>query len=175
MANILIVYSSHDGQTEKICQFMRQQLDSADQEVSIVSVEQTTGVDLRQFDKIVVGASIRYGSHSPTLISFIRENRVVLDSKPNAFFSVNLVARKPEKNRPETNPYVQKFLKRICWQPKTLAVFAGKIDYPSCTHLDRLMIQLIMWLTNGPTDPKAVIEFTDWNQVSDFARRIENM
>ncbi len=40
-----------------------------------------------------------------------------------------LVARKPEKNTPETNPYLKKFLKQISWQPMELAVFAGRIDY----------------------------------------------
>jgi menaquinone-dependent protoporphyrinogen oxidase len=29
-----------------------------------------------------------------------------------------------------------------------------------------------MWMTKGPTDPKAVIEFTDWAQVEAFGRRI---
>ena len=31
------------------------------------------------------------------------------------------------------------------------------------------MIQLIMTITKGPTDSKTVIEYTDWNQVKNFA------
>jgi menaquinone-dependent protoporphyrinogen oxidase len=34
------------------------------------------------------------------------------------------------------------------------------------------MIRLIMFITKGPTDPKAVIEFTDWQQVESFGRLI---
>jgi len=26
-----------------------------------------------------------------------------------------------------------------------------------------------MWMTKGPTDPNAVIDFTDWSQVEKFA------
>ena len=99
----------------------------------------------------------------------------MLDSKPNAFFSVNVVARKPKKNQPETNPYLQKFLRQITWQPKKLAVFAGKIDYQRYCFRDRQMIRLIMWITRGPTDPETVIEFTDWNQVEAFAQLLSNM
>ena len=77
--------------------------------------------------------------------------------------------------RPETNPYLQKFLKRIRWKPKELAVFAGKIDYPRYNFFDRFMIRLIMFITRGPTDPKATIEFTDWQQVESFAERISSM
>jgi menaquinone-dependent protoporphyrinogen oxidase len=106
---------------------------------------------------------------------FIKRNQALLESRPNAFFSVNVVARKPEKNRPETNPYLQKFLKKISWKPRELAVFAGKIDYPRYAFLDRLMIRFIMWMTHGPTDPTAVVEFTDWEQVEAFGRRVSEM
>jgi menaquinone-dependent protoporphyrinogen oxidase len=37
------------------------------------------------------------------------------------------------------------------------------------------MIRLIMWITKGPTDPKAVVEFTDWQQVEAFGRLIAEM
>jgi menaquinone-dependent protoporphyrinogen oxidase len=53
-----------------------------------------------------------------------------------------------------------------------MAVFAGKIDYPIYTFWDRQIIRLIMWMTGGPTDPKSVIDFTDWNKVDDFGRTI---
>ena len=61
-------------------------------------------------------------------------------SKSNAFFSVNVVARKPEKSDPETNPYLQKFLRQIAWRPGRPAVFAGKLDYPRYRAFDRFMI-----------------------------------
>ena len=88
---------------------------------------------------------------------------------------MNVVARKPEKNKPETNPYLQKFLKQISWNPKKLAVFAGKIEYQKYRFLDRLMIRLIRWMTKGPTDSKTNIEYTNWNQVEDFGRVISEM
>ena len=37
------------------------------------------------------------------------------------------------------------------------------------------MIRLIMWMTKGPTDPKAVVEFTNWKQVESFGRIVSNM
>jgi menaquinone-dependent protoporphyrinogen oxidase len=85
------------------------------------------------------------------------------------------VARKPEKRQPDTNPYLKKFLKEISWKPKKIAVFAGKIDYPRYTFFDRNMIRLIMWMTKGPTDPAATIEFTDWKQVEEFGVTISEM
>ena len=174
MPVILILYSTVDGQTLKICRRIQESLEGADHQVELASVDEPPA-DLERFDKIVIGASIRYGKHRPQVTEFIRAKRQLLDSRPNAFFSVNVVARKADKNRPETNPYFQKFLKRADWQPGEAAVFAGKIDYPRYGFWDRLVIRLIMWLTKGPTDPQAVVEFTDWGQVENFAGMIDRM
>jgi menaquinone-dependent protoporphyrinogen oxidase len=175
MSKILIIYATTDGQTRKISQRLQQVIEQQSHQVALVPVEDAASIDLASFDKIVIGASIRYGKHSPLIVDFIEKNRALLESKPNAFFSVNVVARKPEKCRPEDNPYLQKFLRRISWQPRELAVFAGKIDYPSYRPIDRFMIRLIMWMTKGPTDPTAVIEFTDWQQVESFGKLVSAM
>ncbi|MEW6982861.1 menaquinone-dependent protoporphyrinogen IX dehydrogenase [Colwelliaceae bacterium 6471] len=175
MANIIIVYSSTDGHTKEICLRLQQVIEQQTHQVTLVAINDAFHVDLQSFDKIVIGASIRYGKHSPLIVEFIKSNDKLLDMKSNAFFSVNVVARKANKNQPETNPYLQKFLKNISWHPKNLAVFAGKIDYPRYNFFDRLIIRLIMLMTKGPTDPKAVVDFTDWQQVEAFGRLVSKM
>ena len=175
MTRILIVYSTTDGHTLRICETLRQTIEAQGHAVTLNPVAQADTQDPAAFDKIVIGASIRYGHHHPAVHDFIRQHRHTLDRKPNAFFSVNIVARKPEKNTPATNPYLRKFLKRIDWQPQHLAVFAGKLDYPRYGVLDRHMIRLIMWMTHGPTDPTSVVDFTDWQSVRDFGNIISTM
>jgi menaquinone-dependent protoporphyrinogen oxidase len=175
MANILIIYSTTDGHTRKICLRLKEVIENLGDQVTVMSVEDASRVDFESFEKIVIGASIRYGKHSPKVYEFVKQQTQMLDSKPNAFFTVNVVARKPEKNTPETNPYLIKFLKQIAWKPKNLAVFAGKIDYQKYSFMDRFMIRLIMWITKGPTDPNANIEFTDWQAVERFGRLVSDM
>ena len=132
-------------------------------------IDSADSLDFDSFDKIVIGSSIRYGKHHKNIYDFIEKHREMLDSKPNAFFSVNVVARKPEKNQPDTNPYLIKFLRQISWKPKHLAVFAGMLDYQKYGLFDRQMIRFIMWMTKGPTDPDTVVEYTDWEAVDRFA------
>ena len=172
MAKVLITYSTTDGHTRTICERLRQVIEDQQHSVVVSWMSEHSDIDLETFDKVIIGASIRYGKHQPQVFDFIRQNQTTLESKPSAFFSVNVVARKPEKNRPETNPYLQKFLTKISWEPKNLAVFAGRIDYPSYGFVDRQMIRLIMWMTKGPTDPTSTIEFTDWDKVDEFGRKI---
>ena len=175
MSRILILYSTTDGHTIRIADRLKQVLEQQRHCVEVVSVADQQALDLPAFDKIVIGASIRYGKHSKRVFDFIDTNLALLERKPSAFFSVNIVARKPDKDCPASNPYMQKFLRLTPWRPTALAVFAGKLDYPRYRLFDRLMIQLIMLITKGPTDPTAVIEFTDWKKVEDFGRIVGAM
>lgn len=172
MAKVFLVYSTTDGHTLEICERLQQVMEELGHQVTLTSIDDAPGIDMEPFDKIVLGASIRYGKHAKKVYEFIERNQRLLARKPNAFFSVNVVARKPEKNRPETNPYLQKFLRQIAWRPDQLAVFAGKIDYPRYRFWDRQMIRMIMWITKGPTDSDAVVDFTDWDRVSAFGRTL---
>lgn len=172
MTQVLMLYSTTDGHTLTICRRMAEILESRGQSVQLCNILEAGAVALGGFDKIVIGASIRYGKHNPLVQTFIKANLAILQAKPGALFSVNLVARKPNKNQPETNPYFRRFLKQIPWKPQLLAVFAGKLDYPRYSLWDRYIIRLIMFITGGPTDPNAVVEFTDWQQVADFAEAI---
>ena len=175
MAKVLIAYSTVDGHTLSICERIAGIVESDNNEVVLKAIDDGEVTDLDIYDKIIIGASIRYGKHRPQVADLINSNREILESRPSALFSVNVVARKPEKNTPETNPYLKKFLKRINWQPEHMAVFAGKIDYPRYGFMDRTAIRFIMWMTKGPTDPTAVVEFTDWNKVEEFARAFNEM
>ncbi|MFQ6005580.1 MAG: menaquinone-dependent protoporphyrinogen IX dehydrogenase [Woeseia sp.] len=175
MTHILIAYSTTDGHTRKICERLKQVIEELAHKVTLARIDDDTGNELDSFDTIVIGASVRYGRHRPQVYEFIRKNQQILDNKPSAFFTVNVVARKPEKSEPATNPYLRRFLRQISWSPGRLAVFAGKIDYPIYTFWDRQVIRFIMWLTRGPTDPQTVVEFTDWTRVDDFGRIVAEM
>tara|TARA_B100001059_G_scaffold145529_1_gene145483 strand:- start:2646 stop:3167 length:522 start_codon:yes stop_codon:yes gene_type:complete len=171
MKSTLIIFSSTDGHTLKICErimgFEKNKDDS-----QIASISEAEHINISEFKRIIIGASIRYGKHKPDLYEFIESNLDEISSKENAFFSVNVVARKPEKNTPETNPYVKKFLLKTSWKPRSLEVFAGKIDYPKYNFIDKHMIRFIMWMTKGPTNINNTYEFTDWDMIDSFAKKV---
>lgn len=170
-SKILILYASVDGQTLKISNFLSEQLKENGWEVVLFDINHFNG-ELGEFDKIIIGSSIRYGVHHKAIIDFIHQHKEVLDGHKTAFFSVNLVARKPEKNQPDTNPYVIKFFKEITWRPTLVEVFAGKLDYKKYPFFDRIMIQFIMWMTKGPTDKNTKIEYTNWDRVKSFGEKV---
>ena len=65
---------------------------------------------------------------------------------------------------------MQKFLQKSPWTPRDVKCIAGKVDYPNWSWLDTKMIQMIMKMTKGPTDPTTVIDYTDWEDVKSYAR-----
>ena len=172
MLGFLIIYSSTDGHTKTICERIINSLNEIDS-AKLVSLKEAMKLDLSNFDKIIIGASIRYGKHSNELYKFIEKNKNILEQKQSVFFSVNVVARKPEKNTAETNPYIKKFLKISNWKPKNIRVFAGKVDYPNYNFFDKYIIKFIMFMTKGPTDTSKSYEFTEWSKVDDFAKELK--
>ena len=173
MSKFLIIYSTTDGHTKMICERIKNFLTDGNL-VELLSLKDAKKVNLSNFEKIIIGASIRYGKHSKELYKFINLNKNILDQKKCAFFSVNVVARKPEKNTAETNPYINKFLKISKWRPNKIKVFAGKVDYPKYNFFDKYIIKFIMFITKGPTDTSQSYEFTDWSKVDDFSVELKN-
>ncbi len=166
-----LIYATVDGHTIKICDRIKATFEKNNSKIEIININDFNK-DISSFDRLILGSSIRYGVHNEKMIEFINVNKSELDKIKTAFFSVNLVARKPEKNEQDTNPYVIKFFKKVDWKPTIVEVFAGMLDYKKYKTFDRIMIQFIMWMTKGPTDKNTKIEYTNWEKVDEFAERL---
>lgn len=127
MAKILIIHSTTDAHTRTIGERLQQVIARAGHEAALLSASDEAQVDLASFDRIITGASIRYGLYKPAILDFVVRNNQLLDSK---------------------------------------------LNYPRYRFIDRQLIRLIMLMTKGPTASKAVIEFTDWQQVEALGRRV---
>ena len=164
----LILYSSRDGQTHAISSYIASEL-KEQCSCDVIDLAHAEHVDLKSYDQVMIGASIRYGHFNAVLDKFVKKHAETLNQMPSAFFGVNLTARKPEKRSPQTNAYVRKFLLSSPWEPAICGVFAGALRYPRYRWFDKVMIQLIMRMTGGETDTSKEVEYTDWQQVAKFA------
>ena len=70
MSNFLIIYSTTDGHTKMISERIKN-FPTDGNLVELLSLEDAKKVDLSNFEKIIIGASIRYGKHSKELYKFI--------------------------------------------------------------------------------------------------------
>ncbi|WP_417697402.1 menaquinone-dependent protoporphyrinogen IX dehydrogenase [Psychromonas sp.] len=171
-ANTLILYSSVDGQTLKIINRIKQSIEG---EVTVINVDDKLEIDFTLYNKVLVGASIRYGNFRKNMINFVNQHKQQLDALQNAFFVVCLTARKPEKAVPENNAYMKKFEQLSVWQPQHKAVFAGALLYSRYNWWQTLLIQLIMKMTGGSTDKTQDMELTDWQKVEQFGEHFNRL
>lgn len=171
---ILMLHSSGEGQTVKILKFIEQELGEGYQ-CELANLHETNHVDFSHYDKVVIGASIRYGHFNKKLYKFIENHKSELNREKVAFFSVNLTARKAGKDTPETSVYTKKFLQKSPWRPKLQDVFAGALYYPRYKWFDRTMIRFIMRITGGETDTSKEIEYTNWERVRSFSQQFADL
>ncbi|MDA8501303.1 MULTISPECIES: menaquinone-dependent protoporphyrinogen IX dehydrogenase [unclassified Citrobacter] len=171
----LILFSSRDGQTREIAEYLASELKELGVWADVMNLHRTEEPEWKNYDSVVIGASIRYGHYHSAFQEFVKKHATQLNTMPSAFYSVNLVARKPEKRTPQTNSYARKFLMGSPWRPDRSAVIAGALLYPRYRWYDRVMIQLIMKMSGGETDTKKEVIYTDWEQVAGFAREIAQL
>jgi menaquinone-dependent protoporphyrinogen oxidase len=174
MKSVLVLYMSRGGHTARIARRICEGVAEGGGRAEMMDVNEAVheGVDWGRYDVVAFGAPVLYGTYDKSVLEFVARHRAALESKPNSFFNVSVVARTPEKATVEGNRYMQKFLELSPWRPKHLKVIAGKVDYPSWKWYERLMIQLIMKYTHGPTDPRSVIDYTDWDDVRAYGKQL---
>jgi len=172
VSKTLALYSSVDGQTLKIINSIKEVVTG---DVDIINIDEQPHLDFLNYNKVLIGASIRYGNFRPNLMAFVNQHKAQLDSLPNAFFVVCLTARKPEKAIPENNAYMKKFEENATWVPHKKAVFAGALLYSRYNWWQTLLIQLIMKMTGGSTDKSQDLELTDWQKVESFAQEFNTL
>lgn len=174
MEKALFLYSTREGQTKKILDHIAQQLPL--HSIEMMNLLDIEHIELEQYDRILIGASIRYGKLPKKLYQFIDEHHLALSQQKAAFICVNLTARKEAegKDTPEGSAYIQTFLQKSSWQPSLIGVFAGALYYPRYRWFDRVMIRFIMSMTGGETDTSKEVEYTNWEKVDLFAQKFKN-
>jgi menaquinone-dependent protoporphyrinogen oxidase len=129
MKDILIVYATRDGQTQKVAMQISAHLQSAGDDVRLVDAKEkevTAAIDIDSNDLVVFGASMHAGGLESELIDFV--NRIAGALKYSRY------------------PLPLK------WMMSRIARKAGQV-----------------------TDMSSDYEYTDWQQVEDYASRLYKM
>jgi menaquinone-dependent protoporphyrinogen oxidase len=172
-----LYYATRDGQARRIAAHIAGRLTEAGIAAQPFSLAQAVPSQAMLAAEPVVAAvlAVRYGRHLPEGRRFVALYRSLAEPPPLVLASVNLTARKLGKDTVEGNAYLRKLIARNGLQPALATAFAGRLDYPCYSLLDRQIIRFIMLMTGGPTDPKATVEYTSWPAVDTFAARIAEL
>ena len=165
MANVLVVYATHDGQTRKIAERIATVLRVHRHVVELLDATQSREVDLTRFEAVFIGSPMRAQSYLRPVERFVRLHRPALERIPSLFFSVNLAVLNKTDGPAQTMKLVNKLLADTGWHPRRIELVAGALPYTRYNFLVRFMMKRIIRKQGGDTDTSRDYEYTDWAAV----------
>ena len=168
MAKIYIPYSTGEGQTAKIAEYIADVMRAHGHEAQTSDIGRSEGSVPGEYDGVLLGASIHMGKHDKHAVEFVRDNRTVLERLPSAFFSVSLAAH---GDMDEARSYVEDFEQQTGWRPARVALFGGALLYTQYGFVKRHMMKRIAGNKPGNlgTDVSRDYVYTEWDGVQRFA------
>lgn len=170
MSSILIGFSSHHGQTEKIAGRIGEHLRAMGHEVDLANFEAKTAAPPPQdYDVVVLGTRIEFGKSAPSFGEYVRRHRAALSEIPTALFAVSMAASSPG---PDPDGYLAKICRELAWEPAQRIAIAGALKYRAYGFVIRLVMKLISQRAGRSTDTSRDHEFTNWEVVRSYANEI---
>ena len=171
--NILIVFATREGQTQKIAEFIAEIVrHSGHQATTLACGSMTKDFNPEVYDAVIIGAPIHMGKYPGYLEKFVTTHLDWINRIPSALFTVCMaIESKNEKDRSIATAYGQKFSQITHWQPKLLETFAGAVKYTQYGFITRIIMRSIAKKEGRDTDTSQDFEYTDWNKVTEFAEK----
>lgn len=175
--NILIVYATREGQTQKIAEQISRVLIELGINVEIHNAKESFDFHIESFDLVLFGASIHSGKVEKELLEFIQEHRNEIRQKQNAFFLVQLAsATSDPKLRNEKMAKARRQLdEQLYFSFDRIELISGALKYSKYSFFIKWIMKHISKQAGGDSDTSKDYEYTDWKQVEDFARELGNM
>jgi len=167
---LLVVYGTTEGHTQKVARFVADHLAQQGHQTRLVNaIDATPAVDLRDFDAVIVAASIHAGRYQSAVLHFVTDHLAAIDTRSNAFLSVSLAAAgDDEEDVDGLKKCVANFTDETGWTPHCIHHVAGAFRYTAYDFLKRWAMKYIAYRKGGPTDTSRDYELTDWDDLTHF-------
>ena len=171
---LLMVYGTSEGQTQKIARFVADHLaERGHQTLVINAIEPTQKTNPRDFDAVIIAASVHAGRYQSAIVHYVREHLAAIDARPNAFLSVSLAAAGDEEEDIEgLKKCVADFTHETGWTPGRIHHVAGAFRYTAYDFLNRWAMKYIAYRKGAPTDTSRDYELTDWDDLTRFVNSL---
>ena len=172
--NILLVYGTTEGQTEKIARFLAARLSELGHQTMLANAAGPAPAPAPdRFDAVIISASLHAGRYQAAIIDYVRNHRAALDPRPNTFISVSLAAASTdEDDQAGLRKCIANFTHETGWTPRVIHHVAGAFRYTSYDFMKRWAMKYIAYRKGAPTDTRHDHELTDWEDLRRFADTI---
>ena len=168
MADILIVYATVEGQSERIAGLIADHLTRSKHAATTLNAS-APGSDaggamaLPDFDGLILVAPVHAQAHHPAARRFLVEHAQALTRLPCALVSVSLHAASGEaEDIEEMRQYVDVLCSETRWNPRAIHHAAGALRFTEFDFFKSWMARRLVKALDMPVDPRKDVEFTDW-------------
>lgn len=177
MKKIFLLYATREGQTEKIATRIAAQLRLAGASVELCNAADTAradAIDPADFDLLVFGASMHAGGLEQELVRYVNRHKRQIEQHARSFFLVLLSAatEDPALRRQWLNDASAKMQQQLQVRFEDTQMIAGALTYSKYSLPLKWLMQRIAKQAGGGTDTSRDYEYTDWQQVEAYAKRL---
>jgi menaquinone-dependent protoporphyrinogen oxidase len=166
--NVLVLYSSTEGQTRKVAEWIASHVEAAGHQAALADMgAEGRGPSVPAFDTVIVAASVHQGYHQESAASFVTAHLAELEQKPSAFISLSLSAAM-DGGQAEAQGYIDRFLETTGWRPRASLALAGAIRLSAYDYFERQVMKYIVMQKGVAHDLNVDYECTDWLALEKF-------
>lgn len=164
--NVLIVFATVEGQTQKIAEFAQSLAEKAGYDVTLFdAADKTAPLSLEEMDKIILAAPVHERRHPETFEVVLAAHRAELAERDTLLLSVSLSAAF-EDGMDEAQEYITEMEMRTRFQSDLNALVAGAVRTGSYDYFATQVLRHVV-LRDRDYDPGAgEHEFTDWDALA---------
>lgn len=168
--NILVLYSTTEGQTKKVAGRIAAISREAGHEAVLrdMASDQPTP-PLGSFDAVICAASVHQGYHQVSAIDFVSAYASELNERLSAFVSISLSAAVPEGEE-EARRYVAEFSKKTGWKPAKILLVGGALHPAKYDYFEQEVVKNLLRQKGVADDMMSDYECTDWGALETFVR-----
>jgi menaquinone-dependent protoporphyrinogen oxidase len=172
---LLIVFGTTEGQTLKICEFLRDE--ALKNQHKVVLHDAGSGELFPDgFDAVIIASSLHAQHYHDDVISYVKEHADALNKLPSNFISVSLTAAGDDAEKlKELESITANFLHDTGWQPDYVDQVAGALRYTKYNFLKKIIMRMIAQRSGGDTDTSKDHEYTDWEHVRRILHKLERV
>ncbi|MDP8269372.1 MAG: flavodoxin domain-containing protein [Candidatus Tenebribacter davisii] len=153
-----IIYMSKHGTTEKITKLLSDKIENS----TMFNLSSSSSIVLENYDTIIIGGSIHFGSMQKKLKQFIAKNIDVLLTKRTALFMV-CMDKTDKRNEQFENAYPQELRNRSIVN----GYFRGEFIFDKMNFIEKIIIKKI---SGRSTDVSEI----DYEAIDEFVNKLIN-
>ncbi|PWN06536.1 flavodoxin domain-containing protein [Rhodohalobacter mucosus] len=172
---IMIVYSTTEGHTRTIAEFLDQEIKKLGHTAGLFNATVKPPTP-EGYDAVILAGSVHAGKYQTAIEHYAREYHRELNELPVLFMSVSLTAASDDDaSWKELKEQTDSFMLSTGLKPDQIEYVAGALLYTKYDFFKRFIMRSINKKSGGDTDTSQDHVYTDWDRVAEIPAKLVSL